>query len=142
MPTFGREHYHRRRAAEERVRSKLATSPAAKASHARLAKLHTLFARDPKYVPFAKASRSGQPASYWAAANLSEKAASDAGDTVEAGEPKQMGGEARLLPKALSRRSGPALTKFLDQTFPAAAADVDFPLAGSEDTLADSDLPK
>jgi hypothetical protein len=134
MPTFGREHYHRRRAAEERARTKLATTPAAKASHARLAKLHTLFARDPKYIPFAKASRSGQPASYWAAANLSNKETSDAHDIVEAREPKQVSGAARLSPEALNRRSGPALMKLLNQTFPAADGDLNFPLAGLEDS--------
>ena len=126
MPRFGRQHYHRRRAAEERARAKAASNTGAKASHTRLATFHERLALDPTFVPFAKASRSGQPGSYWAAAHLSGKISSDEGDVAEAGEAKQPLCEAL---SSLNVRGRPGFIEILQKTFvPSSDDDFNMPV--------------
>jgi hypothetical protein len=133
MRTTGRESYHRRRAIEERKRATLANNPAAKDSHLLLARFHARYSQNRDFVPFAKASRAGQPDSYWAAAHLSRNVtADDEESAAESGELAHLLGKRTAPAEALSRRSGPALIKLLGRTFAPAYDDNEFPLPASD----------
>lgn len=117
MKLFGKQRYHHCRAAEERARAKASPNSDAKDVHERLARYHARTARDPDFVPFEKASRHGQASSYWAAAHLSNKVATEEEKNTKPIDPNILA-EHKAIPNALGLRNGPAVKQLLTDLFP------------------------
>lgn len=119
MRLFGKQRYHRRRAAEERACAEAAVNSDAKDVHVRLARYHAGIAQDPDFVPFEKASRHGQTSSYWAAAHLSNKVATEEENTIASSNANESSECTPPIPQALGLRNGPAVRQLLTDLFPA-----------------------
>jgi hypothetical protein len=117
VKSLGKQRYHHRRAAEERIRAKASCNPDAKDVHERLARYHARTAQDPDFIPFEKASRHGQTSSYWAAAHLGNKAAAAEEDIVASSNSGETIEHTRPIPAALGVRNGPAVRVLLSSLF-------------------------
>jgi hypothetical protein len=112
------QEFHLARAREEEVRAKQATHPAAKAAHARLARFHACIARRPDFILLEKASRAGQPPSYWASLDMRSESTASA-NTIGADQAQSGRDEPVTLtrPRRRRRDARHAVETILDSTY-------------------------